>query len=113
MRRPRWPGRAAILTLQGLVPLPGQEDLVTSDPVRQVCDVCTTIFYGHGLGLFGSVARWQQALIVATVWVVQLWWSPVRFRRFGRGHWNGCGGASPTGSRQAEPRGRAWRLPEV
>ena len=44
--------------------------------------ICTTIFYGHGLGLFGGVPRWQQALIVGAVWVVQLWWSPIWLRRF-------------------------------
>jgi len=47
--------------------------------------ICTTIFYGHGLGLFGSVERWQQALIVGAVWAVELWWSPIWLRRFGRG----------------------------
>lgn len=34
--------------------------------------VCTLIFYGHGLGLFGSVERKYQLLIVLGVWIVQL-----------------------------------------
>ena len=44
--------------------------------------ICTTIFYGHGFGLFGGVERWQQALIVLGVWTVELWWSPLWLRRF-------------------------------
>ena len=34
--------------------------------------VCTTIFYGHGLGLFGEVERAGQLAIVLAVWAVQL-----------------------------------------
>ncbi|TCS43172.1 DUF418 domain-containing protein [Reinekea marinisedimentorum] len=45
--------------------------------------ICTFIFYGFGLGLFGAVERWQQLLIVIAVWVLQLagsgWWL-ARFR---------------------------------
>lgn len=44
--------------------------------------ICTTIFYGHGLGIFGSVERYQQLLIVFAVWVFQLWLSPIWMRRF-------------------------------
>ena len=44
--------------------------------------ICTTIFYGHGLGLFGSAERWQQVLIVVAVWAVELWWSPIWLRHF-------------------------------
>lgn len=47
--------------------------------------ICTTVFYGHGLGLFGSVDRWQQVLIVLAVWGIQLWWSPLLLRRFRHG----------------------------
>jgi uncharacterized protein len=51
--------------------------------------ICTTIFYGRGLGLFGSVDRVAQALIVIGIWVVQLavspWWL-ARFR-FGPCEW--------------------------
>ena len=51
--------------------------------------ICTTIFYGHGFGLFGQVSRVQQALFVAGIWAVQivlssLWMS--RFR-FGPAEW--------------------------
>ena len=39
--------------------------------------ICTTIFYGHGLGLYGSVERWQQLFIVVVIWVVQLAVAPL------------------------------------
>jgi uncharacterized protein len=51
--------------------------------------ICTTIFYGHGLGLFGSVERTGQILIVFSIWAVELLWSPwwlARFR-FGPFEW--------------------------
>ena len=44
--------------------------------------ICTTIFYGHGFGLFGRVDRWQQAIVVIAVWGIQLWWSPLLMKRF-------------------------------
>jgi len=34
--------------------------------------ICTTIFYGHGFGLFGQIDRTGQALIVITIWVFQI-----------------------------------------
>ena len=51
--------------------------------------ICTTIFYGHGLGLYGKVERWQQALIVLGVWAFQLIVSPIWLRhfRFGPAEW--------------------------
>jgi uncharacterized protein len=51
--------------------------------------ICTTIFYGHGFGLFGSVPRAGQFLIVLAVWAFQLWFSTfwlARFR-FGPAEW--------------------------
>ena len=44
--------------------------------------ICTTIFYGHGLGLFGSVERIGQIGIVLAVWALQLMVSPIRLRYF-------------------------------
>ena len=44
--------------------------------------ICTTIFYGHGFGLFGSMERSGQILIVFAVWVFQLWFSTVWLERF-------------------------------
>ncbi|MBT8396072.1 MAG: DUF418 domain-containing protein [Gemmatimonadetes bacterium] len=51
--------------------------------------ICTTLFYGHGFGLYGHVERTGQFLIVLAVWGVQLLWSPwwlARFR-FGPFEW--------------------------
>ena len=44
--------------------------------------ICTWIFYGHGLGLFGQVDRVGQFGIVLLVWALQLWWSPLWLARF-------------------------------
>jgi uncharacterized protein len=51
--------------------------------------ICTTIFYGHGLGLFGSVERTGQIAIVAGVWIAQLIYSPIwlRYFEFGPFEW--------------------------
>ena len=44
--------------------------------------LCTLLFYGHGLGYYGSFERWQQALVVIAVWILQLWYSPLWLARF-------------------------------
>jgi uncharacterized protein len=44
--------------------------------------LCTTIFYGHGLGLFGQVERSGLALIVLAIWLTQLTISPIWLRHF-------------------------------
>ena len=44
--------------------------------------ICTTIFYGHGLGWFGAVDRVEQVGVVAAVWAVQLVASSLWLRRF-------------------------------
>ncbi len=51
--------------------------------------IATTIFYGHGFGLFGSVDRVGQILIVLAIWACQLVWSPVWLNhyRFGPAEW--------------------------
>ena len=51
--------------------------------------ICTTIFYGHGLGWFGSVDRVGQAGVVAGVWAAQLIASPLWLHRyrFGPAEW--------------------------
>ncbi len=51
--------------------------------------ICTTIFYGHGFGLFGRVERMWHPLIIAAVWIVQLVWSPLwlKYFRFGPAEW--------------------------
>lgn len=47
--------------------------------------LCTTIFYGHGLGWFGSVPRVGQILIVFAIWALQLIVSPLWLRHYQMG----------------------------
>ena len=51
--------------------------------------LATAIFYGHGLGLFGSVERVGQIGVVAAIWAVQLVVSPLWLLhyRFGPFEW--------------------------
>ena len=44
--------------------------------------ICTLLFYGHGLGWYGSVERWQQALVVLCIWSALLLGSPLWLARF-------------------------------
>jgi uncharacterized protein len=44
--------------------------------------VCTTVFYGHGLGLFGSVTMVGQVLMTVAVWGVLLAFAPWWLKRF-------------------------------
>jgi len=44
--------------------------------------ICTTIFYGHGLGYFGEFSRVQQVLTVLGVWAFQLAASPLWLANF-------------------------------
>jgi len=44
--------------------------------------IATTVFYGHGLGLFGSVTRVEQLGFVVAVWAVQIVLSVLWLRRF-------------------------------
>ncbi len=51
--------------------------------------IATTIFYGYGFGLFGSVSRFHLMGFVVAIWAVQLWYSPLWLRhfRFGPAEW--------------------------
>ena len=44
--------------------------------------ICGFIFYGHGLGYFGSVERTGQLAIVLAIWIFQLLVSPIWLRHF-------------------------------
>ena len=44
--------------------------------------IATGLFYGFGFGLFGSVERWGQFLIVLIIWTFQLWISPIWLSKF-------------------------------
>ena len=51
--------------------------------------ICTTIFYGYGLGLFGTVNRTGLVGVVLAIWVLQLIVSPIWLAhfRFGPAEW--------------------------
>lgn len=51
--------------------------------------IATTIFYGHGLGLFGTVERTWQLMLVVAIWLVLLIVAPLWLRhfRFGPVEW--------------------------
>ncbi|MEE9442487.1 MAG: DUF418 domain-containing protein [candidate division Zixibacteria bacterium] len=51
--------------------------------------VFTTIFYGHGFGLFGGIERFWLLLMVLGMWIIQLLYSPLWLRhfRFGPAEW--------------------------
>ena len=44
--------------------------------------ICTTLFYGYGFGLFGSVGRFAQMGLVLLVWVLLVAFSAFWMRRF-------------------------------
>ena len=47
--------------------------------------ICTTIFYGYGLGLYGQLSRAQLLVVVAGVWTLILIWSKPWLARFSYG----------------------------
>jgi len=47
--------------------------------------ICTTLFYGHGVGLYGRVSRVGQLGIVVAIWTLQLIISNLWFRYFRMG----------------------------
>ncbi len=51
--------------------------------------ICTFIFYGHGLGLYGSIERTGQILIVICIWIFQVFvsWLWLKYFRFGPFEW--------------------------
>ena len=97
-----WPSIAVSLGYVGLVMLACQsaalrritrpfaavgQTALTNYLVQTV--ICTTIFYGHGFGYYGSVDRLGQLGVVIGVWVVQLIASPLWLQRyrFGPAEW--------------------------
>jgi len=68
--------------------------------------LATSIFYGHGLGLFGSVSRVQQLQIVVGIWAIQIVLSVLwlRWFRFGPAAW--CWRSVTYGTRQPLRQGR-------
>ncbi|QOS79107.1 DUF418 domain-containing protein [Paenibacillus sp. JNUCC31] len=47
--------------------------------------ICTTIFYGYGLGLFGRAGVFIGAIIALAVYGTQLWLSPLYLKKFSSG----------------------------
>ncbi|MGN6154806.1 MAG: DUF418 domain-containing protein [Sphingomicrobium sp.] len=47
--------------------------------------VASLVFYGWGLGLYGSVSRWQAWLLAPLVWALMLLWSKPWLERFNYG----------------------------
>ncbi len=47
--------------------------------------IATMVFSGWGLGLYGSVSRWQAWLLVPIVWAIMLLWSKPWLERFNYG----------------------------
>ncbi|MCK5513469.1 MAG: DUF418 domain-containing protein [Deltaproteobacteria bacterium] len=52
--------------------------------------ICTFLFYGHGLGLFGSVERKFQVLIVLGTWLVMVILSSLWLKKFRYGPLEWC-----------------------
>ncbi len=44
--------------------------------------ICTSIFYGFGLGMFGQIERAYQLIIIMVIWMIQLLLSPIWFKYF-------------------------------
>jgi len=44
--------------------------------------ICTTIFYGYGLGWYGHLSRWQLYPVVFTIWAAILTWSSLWLTRY-------------------------------
>jgi uncharacterized protein len=51
--------------------------------------ICTTLFYGYGLGWYGYLTRWQLYLVVVAIWALMLLWSEpwLAHFRFGPLEW--------------------------
>jgi uncharacterized protein len=56
--------------------------------------LCTTIFYGYGLDLFGQLSLVEQLGVVLAIWILQMIWSPVWLSVFQFGpmewFWRSC-----------------------
>ena len=51
--------------------------------------ICTTLFYGHGFGLYGKLERTEQGMVALAVWIFLLVGSPLwlRWFQFGPVEW--------------------------
>lgn len=76
VRKPWLPRAQAVLTPVGRMAF-------TSYILQTV--ICTTLFYGHGFGLFNHLERWQQALVVLGVWCIVVVFANLWLTRFRMG----------------------------
>jgi len=51
--------------------------------------LCTCFFYGHGLGMFGKLERFELLYVLLVVWLIQLIASPLwlKYFRYGPAEW--------------------------
>ena len=52
--------------------------------------LCTTLFYSHGLRLYGSLPRVWLLAVVFGIWALELWWSPLWLARHPSGPVEWC-----------------------
>jgi uncharacterized protein len=69
--------------------------------------ICTFIFYGHGLGLFGTVGRPGQLLVTVAVWITLLIVAPLWLSRYRFGPLEWLWRSLTYGERQSMRR-QAW-----
>jgi len=88
-----WVGAVMLVCRRGVLPrltraLAAVGQTALSNYLLQTI-LCTTLFYGHGFGLFGRVERVGQVGIVIAIWALQLTISPIWLRtfRFGPFEW--------------------------
>jgi uncharacterized protein len=69
--------------------------------------VASLVFFGWGLGLYGSASRWQAWLLVPVVWTLMLLWSKPWLERFHYGPfewaWRSLSRGKPQPFRKKEP----------
>ncbi|MCL6739549.1 DUF418 domain-containing protein [Sphingomonas sp. RB56-2] len=73
--------------------------------------IATFIFYGWGLGYYGSLSRWQAWLLVPLVWAVMLAWSKPWLEHFEYGPLEWAWRSLSRGQLQAMRRKRSRTLP--
>jgi len=73
--------------------------------------VATFVFYGWGLGLYGSLSRWQAWLLVPLVWLVMLAWSKPWLERFNYGPFEWAWRSLARGKLQPMKKKRPQPLP--
>ena len=71
--------------------------------------ICTTVFYGQGLGLFARIDRLGQVFVTVAVWLIMLAMAPLWLARFRFGPLEWLWRTATYG--HVEPIGRSANLP--